>query len=91
MGVAAHLSPLPKPGVCGRVKKPNRVFPQYIRFSYFLSLSLLVISKESTDKDYPLVCLADVNGLFLPSDWLTLQISISFLITSSLHSAIHVR
>ena len=38
-------------GVCGRVEKPNRVFPQYIRFSYFLSLSLLVISKQSTDKE----------------------------------------
>ena len=38
-------------GVCGRVEKPNRVFPQYIRFSYFLSLSLLVVSKQSTDKE----------------------------------------
>ena len=40
-------------GMCGRVEKPNWVFPQYMRFSYFLSLSLLwLVSKALTKNMY---------------------------------------
>jgi len=45
MGVAAHLSPLLKPGGVWQSRKAQS------GFSYFLSHSLLVISKQSTDKD----------------------------------------